>query len=84
MDSRRSDVEGYLTVGFYEDGTVREIFITTAKAGSTISGLIECFAMAVPLAVQYGVSRKVLGDKSSAIDAFRGALPDCLIRPSPT
>ena len=58
--------EGYLTVGFYEDGSVGEIFITTAKAGSTISGLIECFAMAVPLAVQYGVSRKILGDKSSA------------------
>jgi hypothetical protein len=30
--------EGYLTVGFYEDGTVGEIFITTAKEGSTVSG----------------------------------------------
>ena len=48
--------EGYLTVGFYEDGTVGEIFITTAKEGSTVSGLMDCFATAVSLALQYGVS----------------------------
>ena len=45
--------EGYLTVGFYEDGTVGEIFITTAKEGSTVSGLMDCFATAVSLALQY-------------------------------
>ena len=57
--------EGYLTVGFYEDGTVGEIFITTAKEGSTVSGLMDCFATAVSLALQYGVSLKVLCDKFS-------------------
>src|ERR1035437_1333822 len=57
--------EGYLTVGFYEDGTVGEIFITTAKEGSTVSGLMDCFATAVSLALQYRVPLKVLCDKFS-------------------
>ena len=47
--------EGYLTIGFYEDGRPGEIFITTAKEGSTVSGLMDCFATAVSLALQYGV-----------------------------
>src|SRR2546426_11260002 len=42
--------EGYLTVGLYEDGRPGEIFITTAKEGSTVSGLMDCFATAVSLA----------------------------------
>ncbi len=57
--------EGYLTVGFYEDGRPGEIFITAAKEGSTVSGLMDCFATAVSLALQYGVSLKVLCDKFS-------------------
>ena len=57
--------EGYLTVGFYEDGNPGEIFITTAKEGSTVSGLMDCFATAVSLALQYGVGLKVLCDKFS-------------------
>ena len=47
--------EGYLTVGVYEDGLPGEIFITMAKQGSTISGLMDSFATAVSLALQYGV-----------------------------
>jgi ribonucleoside-diphosphate reductase alpha chain len=57
--------EGYLTIGFYEDGRPGEIFITTAKEGSTVSGLMDCFATAVSLALQYGVPLKVLCDKFS-------------------
>jgi ribonucleoside-diphosphate reductase alpha chain len=57
--------EGYLTVGFYIDGGPGEIFITTAKEGSTVSGLMDCFATAVSLALQYGVPLKVLCDKFS-------------------
>jgi ribonucleoside-diphosphate reductase alpha chain len=57
--------EGYLTVGFYEDGSPGEIFITTAKEGSTVSGLMDCFATAVSLALQYGVPLKILCDKFS-------------------
>jgi ribonucleoside-diphosphate reductase alpha chain len=57
--------EGYLTVGFYEDGSPGEIFITTAKEGSTVSGLMDCFATAMSLALQYGVPLKILCDKFS-------------------
>src|SRR6516164_3464024 len=47
--------EGYLTVGVYDDGLPGEIFITMAKQNSTISGLMDSFATAVSLALQYGV-----------------------------
>ncbi len=57
--------EGYLTVGLYEDGSPGEIFITMAKEGSTVSGLMDGFATAVSLALQYGVPLKVLCDKFS-------------------
>ena len=57
--------EGYLHVGLYVDGQPGEIFITMAKEGSTISGLMDSFATAVSLALQYGVPMKVLCDKFS-------------------
>jgi ribonucleoside-diphosphate reductase alpha chain len=57
--------EGYLTVGLYVDGQPGEIFITMAKEGSTVSGLMDAFATAVSLALQYGVPLKVLCDKFS-------------------
>jgi ribonucleoside-diphosphate reductase alpha chain len=57
--------EGYLTVGLYEDGLPGEIFITMAKEGSTVSGLMDSFATAISLALQYGVPLKVLCDKFS-------------------
>jgi ribonucleoside-diphosphate reductase alpha chain len=57
--------EGYLTVGLYDDGLPGEIFITMAKEGSTVSGLMDSFATAVSLALQYGVPLKVLCDKFS-------------------
>jgi len=57
--------EGYLTVGHYDDGPPGEIFITMAKEGSTVSGLMDSFATAVSLALQYGVPLKVLCDKFS-------------------
>ncbi len=57
--------EGYITVGMYEDGQPGEIFITMSKEGSTISGLMDSFATAVSMALQYGVPLKVLVDKFS-------------------
>ncbi|HKS95133.1 MAG TPA: vitamin B12-dependent ribonucleotide reductase, partial [Terriglobia bacterium] len=57
--------EGYLTVGLYDSGMPGEIFITMAKEGSTVSGLMDSFATAVSLALQYGVPLKVLCDKFS-------------------
>ncbi len=55
--------EGYVTVGLYEDGTPGEVFITMAKEGSTISGLMDSFATAISYNLQYGVPLKFLVDK---------------------
>ncbi|HKD82348.1 MAG TPA: vitamin B12-dependent ribonucleotide reductase [Candidatus Angelobacter sp.] len=55
--------EGYITVGLYKDGTPGELFIRMAKEGSTISGLMDSFAMAVSLALQHGVPIKLLCEK---------------------
>jgi ribonucleoside-diphosphate reductase alpha chain len=57
--------EGYITVGMYADGAPGEVFITMAKEGSTVSGLMDSFATAISLALQYGVPLKVLVDKFS-------------------
>ena len=43
--------EGYLTVGLYKDGMPGEIFITMAKEGSTVSGLMDSFACAVSIGI---------------------------------
>ena len=55
--------EGYLTVGLYDDGSPGELFVTMAKEGSTISGLMDSFATAVSYALQYGVPLKFFVDK---------------------
>ena len=48
--------EGYITAGKYEDGTVGEIFLTDiGKEGSTMRGLMNAFATAISLGLQYGV-----------------------------
>ena len=57
--------EGYVTVGLYEDGLPGEVFIRMAKEGSTVSGLMDSFATAVSLALQYGVPLKILCEKFS-------------------
>ncbi len=55
--------EGYLTVGMYADGSPGELFIKMAKEGSTLSGIMDGFAMSVSIALQYGVPLKALVDK---------------------
>jgi ribonucleoside-diphosphate reductase alpha chain len=57
--------EGYIHVGMYEDGQPGEIFITMSKEGSTISGLMDSFATAISIALQYGVPLRGLVDKFS-------------------
>jgi ribonucleoside-diphosphate reductase alpha chain len=51
--------EGYLTVGQYEDGQPGELFITMAKEGSTVGGMMDAFATSISLCLQFGVP---LGD----------------------
>jgi ribonucleoside-diphosphate reductase alpha chain len=55
--------EGYFTVGLYEDGSPGEIFIKMSKEGSTISGLMDSFAVAISMCLQYGVPLSVLVKK---------------------
>ena len=55
--------EGYITVGLYPNGQPGEIFITMAKEGSTVSGLMDAFATAVSIALQHGVPLKLLCEK---------------------
>ena len=59
--------EGYITVGMYEDGTPGEVFISMAKEGSTISGLMDSFATSISYALQYGVPLKFFVDKFSHV-----------------
>jgi len=47
--------EGYITAGLYEDGQPGEVFITMAKEGSTIGGLMDAIATLVSVSLQYGV-----------------------------
>ena len=55
--------EGYLTAGLYDDGTPGELFVTISKEGSVISGLMDSFAQAISVGLQYGVPLEVLVNK---------------------
>jgi ribonucleoside-diphosphate reductase alpha chain len=55
--------KGYLTYSTYENGRLAEIFIRMAKQGSTLSGLLDAFAISVSMALQYGVPLKALAHK---------------------
>lgn len=55
--------EGYITVGLYEDGSPGELFITMAKEGSTIGGLMDTIGTLVSLSLQYGVPIETLVNK---------------------
>jgi ribonucleoside-diphosphate reductase alpha chain len=55
--------DGYLNVGLYENGQPGEIFITVAKEGSTLSGLMDSFALVFSIALQHGVPLEVLVSK---------------------
>src|SRR5262249_59062030 len=59
--------EGYLHVGFYEDGTPGEIFIKMAKEGSTVSGLMDTIGVLTSMALQFGVPLEVLVQKFSHV-----------------
>jgi ribonucleoside-diphosphate reductase alpha chain len=59
--------EGYIHVGFFEDGTPGEIFIKMAKEGSTISGLMDTVGVLTSMALQYGVPLEVLVSKFSHV-----------------
>ena len=58
--------EGYITAGMYEDGSIGEIFLTDiGKEGSTLRGMMNSFATAISIALQYGVPLETLVRKFS-------------------
>ncbi|NCU30353.1 vitamin B12-dependent ribonucleotide reductase [Candidatus Saccharibacteria bacterium] len=55
IEFRVSDLHGYVTVGEFEDGTPGELFVTVAKMGSTLAGLMDAFGRSLSYGLQYGV-----------------------------
>jgi ribonucleoside-diphosphate reductase alpha chain len=56
--------EGYITAGEYDDGTLGEVFLTdVGKEGSTIKGLMNAFATAISIGLQYGVPLETFARK---------------------
>lgn len=56
-------VKGYLTLGFYPDGKLGEIFVKVSKQGSFVSGILDAFAIAFSVALQYGAPPQKIIDK---------------------
>ncbi len=63
---------GYVTVGLYPDGRPGELFIRMAKCGSTLSGLLDCLAIAISLGLQSGI----------AVETFAAKYIDARFEPS--
>ncbi|HJU02457.1 MAG TPA: vitamin B12-dependent ribonucleotide reductase [Actinomycetes bacterium] len=60
---RVGDIEGYLTAGSYPDDGLGEIFVNVSKQGSTLSGVMDAFSIAVSVGLQYGVPLEALVSK---------------------
>jgi ribonucleoside-diphosphate reductase alpha chain len=60
---RVADCHGYATVGEYEDGRPGEIFLIVSKQGSTLSGIMDAFAVSMSLGLQYGVPLRAFVEK---------------------
>ena len=73
--------EGYMTVGLYDDGRPGELFLTMAKEGSTIGGLMDTIGILTSLALQYGVPVEALARKFEHVNFEpSGWTPDLTIR----
>ncbi len=85
--------EGYITAGMYGDGSLGEIFLTdVGKEGSTIKGMMNAFATAISIGLQYGVPLEVFVNKFSYVRfepegitrnpeiPFAKSLPDYIMR----
>lgn len=63
MSFRIADCDGYAMAGEYPGGELGEIFLKVAKQGSTLSGIMDAFAISVSLGLQYGVPLKAYVEK---------------------
>jgi ribonucleoside-diphosphate reductase alpha chain len=60
---RVADCHGYVTIGEFEDGRPGELFLKVAKQGSTLAGMMDGFAIAVSLGLQFGVPLRTFVEK---------------------
>ncbi|MDP6760310.1 MAG: vitamin B12-dependent ribonucleotide reductase [Acidimicrobiales bacterium] len=66
FEFRVADCKGFVTVGEYEDGRPGEIFMRVSKQGSTLSGIMDAFAISLSHGLQYGVPLRAF------VEAFTG------------
>jgi len=57
------DAEGYIIAGSYPDDGLGEIFLKTSKQGSTLSGVMDAFSIAISIGLQYGVPLETFVEK---------------------
>lgn len=85
-------VDGFFTVGLYDDGTPGELFIEMGKIGHEMNGFANCWAIAISMLLQYGIHPKKLYDKfkfrefiPNGVTALTGvplakSIPDLVVR----
>jgi ribonucleoside-diphosphate reductase alpha chain len=59
------ELEGYLHVGLFDDGSPGELFVTTSRQGTTTEALMDCWAIGISMGLQYGVPLKSIVNKYS-------------------
>ncbi len=69
--------EGYLVVGLYDNGSIGEIFVETAKQGSPLMGFVDAWAQAASIGLQHGVPFEVLKEKFTDMMFDPSGLTDC-------
>ncbi len=60
---RVGETKGYIRVGLYPGGSLGEVFLSVAKEGSTLSGMMDSFATLLSLSLQYGIPLSVIAKK---------------------
>lgn len=62
------DAKGYMTAGHYDDGKLGEVFLRIGKQGSTLSGFMDAFAIAVSIGLSYGVPLETFVEKFTGME----------------
>lgn len=83
-DSQGRSTDGYISTGEYDSGALGEIFITVAKQGDAMGPVLDQFAIAASIALQYGAPvndlfQKFVGTRFEPAGAVTGVtnIPRC-------
>ncbi|RLC82678.1 MAG: hypothetical protein DRJ03_18650 [Chloroflexi bacterium] len=55
LEGKDHNIKGYFTIGFYDDGTPGEVFISTGKTGEDLRGFANSWAIGISMLLQYGI-----------------------------